>query len=222
MSLRMHFCRYVLASLAFIAVGSFTPSPSYASGWFWKYVPASIEDGSRENAMRIVSDARLRGQPLFGTEAQARNVLNSWRREIEAAAREARISEALIAAVVMVESGGSRYATSPVGALGLGQLMPDTARRYGVKNAFNAAENLSGSARYLSDLINLFRGDLVLALAAYNAGENAVLQYRGVPPYAETRAYVPKVLAAFEAAGKFCASPPRSARRQCRLPAKLR
>ncbi len=138
--------------------------------------------------MRIVSDARSRGRGLFGTKTQARSVLTRWRAEIEAAAREARISEALITAVVMVESGGNPYAKSPKGALGLGQLMPGKARRYGVRHVFNPAENLRESATYLSDLINMFRGDLVLALAAYNSGTQAVFKHRGVPPYAETRA----------------------------------
>jgi soluble lytic murein transglycosylase-like protein len=211
-----------MALIAIIMAGTTAPSPSFAASWFWKEVPARIEDGSRSRAMRVVSDARDRGQWLFGTKAQARRVLTRWRPEIEAAARKARISEALIAAVVMVESGGNPNAKSPAGALGLGQLMPATARRYGVRNAFNPAENLRGSAAYLSDLMKMFRGDLVLALAAYNSGENTVLRYQGVPPYAETRAYVPRVLAAFDSAGRFCASPPRSARRQCRLGSKLK
>jgi len=211
-----------MALIAIVGTVAFAPSPSSASSWFWKEVPPLIEDGSRAKAMRIVSDARSRGRGLFGTKTQARSVLTRWRGEIEAAAREARISEALIAAVVMVESGGDPYAKSPKGALGLGQLMPETARRYGVRHVFDPAENLRGSATYLSDLINMFRGDLVLALAAYNSGPQAVIKHRGVPPYAETRAYVPKVLAAFETAGKFCASPPRTARRQCRLPRNLR
>jgi soluble lytic murein transglycosylase-like protein len=149
-------------------------------------------------------------------------VLTRWRPEIEAAARAAGINEALIAALVIVESGGNPLARSPAGALGLGQLMPATARRYGVRDPFDPAENLRGAAIYLSDLINMFRGDLVLALAAYNSGAGAVLKHRGVPPYAETRKYVPKVLAAFETAGDFCASHPRAARRKCRLPGKLR
>jgi soluble lytic murein transglycosylase-like protein len=149
-------------------------------------------------------------------------VLTRWRAEIEAAARAAGINEALITAVVIVESGGDPNARSPAGALGLGQLMPGTARRYGVRDAFDPAENLRGSAIYLSDLIDMFRGDLVLALAAYNSGAGAVLRHRGVPPYAETREYVPKVLAAFETAAGFCASHPRAARRKCRLPRRLR
>ena len=211
-----------MASFAIFATVALAPSLSSASSWFWKEVPAGIEEGSRANAMQIVANSRSRRQGLFGTKALARSVLTRWRAEIEAAAREAGINEALIAAVVMVESGGDPYAKSPAGALGLGQLMPGTARRYGVRNVFNPAENLRGSATYLSDLINMFRGDLVLALAAYNAGAQAVFKYRGVPPYAETREYVPKVLAAFETAGGFCALHPRAARRKCRLPRNLR
>ena len=95
--------------------------------------------------------------------------------------------------------------------------MPGTARRYGVRNIFDPAQNVRGSAAYLSDLIRMFKGDLVLALAAYNAGEHAVIRHKGVPPYRETRAYVPKVLAAFQLAGTFCATPPRAARRRCQF-----
>ncbi len=211
-----------MASFAIVATVASAPSPSSASSWFWDEVPPRIEDGSRAKAMQVVANARNRRQGVFGTKAQARSVLTRWRAEIKAAARKAGINEALIVAVVIVESGGNQYAKSPKGALGLGQLMPGTAHRYGVRDAFDPAENLRGSATYLSDLINMFRGDLVLALAAYNSGAQAVLRHRGVPPYAETRAYVPKVLAAFETAGDFCASHPRAARRKCRLSGNLR
>ncbi|MEM7398234.1 MAG: lytic transglycosylase domain-containing protein [Pseudomonadota bacterium] len=151
-----------------------------------------------------------------------KRVLVRWRPEIEAAARHARVSEALIAAVVMVESGGNPRAVSPAGAQGLGQLMPGTARRYGVKNSFNPAQNLKGAAAYLSDLLKLYRNDLVLVLAAYNAGEGAVAKYKGVPPFRETRNYVPKVLSAFNLAGSFCAVPPRAARRKCQFRREIR
>ena len=105
----------------------------------------------------------------------------------------------------MVESSGNAKAVSPAGAQGLGQLMPGTARHLGVRNSFHPTQNLRGAAAYLSDLLYMFRGDLVLALAAYNAGEGAVLRYKGVPPYPETRAYVPKVLSAFLIAQELCA-----------------
>ena len=211
-----------MASFAIVATVGSAPSPSSASSWFWEEVPSRIEDGSRANAMQIIANARNQRQGIFRTKAQARSVLTRWRAEIKAAARKSGINEALIVAIVVVESGGDPYAKSPKGALGLGQLMPGTARRYGVRDPFDPAENRRGSATYLSDLINMFRGDLVLALAAYNSGAQAVFTHRGVPPYAETRAYVPKVLAAFETAGDFCASHPRAARRKCRLSANLR
>jgi soluble lytic murein transglycosylase-like protein len=193
------------------------PSPSSASSWFWDEVPPRIQDGSRAKAMQVVANARNGRQGIFLTKTQARSVLTRWRSEIKAAARNAGINEALIVALVIVESGGNPNAVSPKGALGLGQLMPGTARRYGVRDAFDPAENLKGSASYLSDLINMFKGDLVLALAAYNSGAQAVIKYRGVPPYSETRGYVPKVLAAFETTGDFCATHPRAARRKCQL-----
>jgi soluble lytic murein transglycosylase-like protein len=176
--------------VAFAAIGAtivLSATPSLASVWFWNKVPALIEQGSRTNAMRIVARAQIHDRGLFPATARARAVLTRWRPEIEAAARVARINEALIAAVMMVESGGDPNAISPKGARGLGQLMPETARRYGVRNILDPAENLRGSASYLSDLIDMFRGDLVLALAAYNSGEGSILRFRGVPPYPETR-----------------------------------
>ncbi len=193
------------------------PRTVQAQSWFWQEVPAGIEGGSRAGAMRVIETARTKGRRLFGSKARFQKVLGRWRPEIEAAARHGKVSEALLVAVIMVESGGNPNAISPAGARGLAQLMPGTARRYGVRDIFDPAQNVKGSAAYLSDLIKMFSGDLVLALAAYNAGEGAVKRYKGVPPYRETRAYVPKVLAAFQMAGTFCASPPRAARRRCQF-----
>ena len=111
-------------------------------------------------------------------------------------AREHGLDAALLHAVITVESGYNAHARSPKGAAGLMQLMPDTAERYAVKNVWDPRENLRGGARYLRDLIAMFGSDLPLALAAYNAGEAAVVQAGNkVPPYAETRSYVPRVLA---------------------------
>jgi len=121
--------------------------------------------------MQIVANARNGRQGNFRTKAQARSVLIRWRAKIKAAARSAEINEALIVTVVIVESGSDPIAKSPAGALGLGQFMPGTALRYGVRDALDPAEILRGSATNLSDLINMFGGDLVLALAAYNSGE---------------------------------------------------
>ncbi|QID19658.1 lytic transglycosylase domain-containing protein [Nitrogeniibacter mangrovi] len=122
------------------------------------------------------------------------------RKHIEHSARLTGLDPALLQAVAQVESNLDPAARSPKGALGLMQLMPATAARYGVRNPLDPAANLLGGARYLSDLIRQFDGRLSLALAAYNAGEGAVLRHDGrIPPYAETQAYVPKVLARYAA-----------------------
>jgi len=114
---------------------------------------------------------------------------------ILAAARETRVDPALIHAVISVESGYNPSARSSAGAVGLMQLMPETARRYGVKNRMDPAQNIKGGARYLRDLQIMFDDNLQLVLAAYNAGEQAVLKYGNrIPPYRETAAYVPRVL----------------------------
>jgi hypothetical protein len=109
-------------------------------------------------------------------------------------AREQRLQPALLHAVVRAESAYDPQAVSSKGAVGLMQLMPDTAARYGVRDRHDPRQNLRGGARYLRDLLVQFGNDLKLALAAYNAGENAVLRYgRQVPPFPETQAYVRKV-----------------------------
>jgi len=118
-----------------------------------------------------------------------------YSRHILAAARETSVDAALIHAVITVESGYNASARSRAGAVGLMQLMPGTAKRYGVKNRLDPQQNIHGGARYLRDLQILFDDNLQLVLAAYNAGEQAVMKYgRRIPPYRETAAYVPKVL----------------------------
>jgi soluble lytic murein transglycosylase-like protein len=115
---------------------------------------------------------------------------------IREAARRHSVSESLLTAVIAVESGFDPRAVSPKGAKGLMQLMPDTARRFGVSDVFAVQDNLHGGAAYLSQLMALFANDRSLALAAYNAGEGAVLRAgRRVPTYPETQQYVAKVLA---------------------------
>jgi soluble lytic murein transglycosylase-like protein len=111
-----------------------------------------------------------------------------------AAARRHGLDPDLVMAVVSVESAFRPGAVSPKGAQGLMQLMPRTAASLGVADAFDPAQNLDGGARHLGQLLTLYDGDLVKALAAYNAGEGAVHRHGGVPPYRETRAYVKKVL----------------------------
>jgi hypothetical protein len=111
-------------------------------------------------------------------------------------ARKHRVDEALVLAVIEVESRYDAFAVSPRGAMGLMQLMPGTAARFAVRNAFNPVENVDGGVRYLKELLDRYSGQVRLALAAYNAGEDAVDQFRGIPPFRETQQYVVRVLKA--------------------------
>ena len=111
------------------------------------------------------------------------------------AARLNGLDDKLVHAVIRAESGYNENAISSKGAVGLMQLIPATAQRYGVVNSYDPTENISGGTRYLRDLLKMFGGDVELALAGYNAGENAVIRAGNrIPPYPETMAYVPKVL----------------------------
>jgi len=121
-------------------------------------------------------------------------------------AAEHALSPQLIHSVIKVESNYNAHAISSKGALGLMQLIPATARRFGVDNAFNPVENIQGGARYLRYLLDLYSEDYPLALAAYNAGEGAVARYGGVPPFAETQNYLILVRRQLELAGKAVAA----------------
>jgi len=129
----------------------------------------------------------------------ARNYVESnpsrYTLHILSASRATNVPAALIRAVISAESAFNPYALSATGAVGLMQLMPDTAARYGVTNRMDPSQNILGGARYLSDLMRLFNNNMHLTIAAYNAGEGSVLKYgRKIPPFPETVAYVPKVL----------------------------
>ena len=114
---------------------------------------------------------------------------------VEEVSRTHGLESALLHAVISVESSYNPKAVSSKGAAGLMQLMPQTAKRYGVTDSFDPRQNLNGGARYLKDLLRMFDNDMSLALAAYNAGENAVARYGNrIPPYRETLQYVPRVL----------------------------
>jgi soluble lytic murein transglycosylase-like protein len=119
---------------------------------------------------------------------------------VDRIAAEQSLSPELLHSVIKVESNYNPYAVSPKGAQGLMQLIPATARRFGVENAFNPLDNIQGGAKYLRYLLDLYNGDFRLALAAYNAGEQAVAKYGGVPPYPETQNYLVLVKKQFEKA----------------------
>ena len=126
----------------------------------------------------------------FGT---ARLNTTSYKDEIAQASRDYGVDEAIIRAIIHAESAFRPTALSRVGAQGLMQLMPATARRFGVADSYNPAQNIQGGVQYLAWLLKRFNGDLKLAAAGYNAGEGAVDKYKGVPPYSETRRYVDRV-----------------------------
>lgn len=118
---------------------------------------------------------------------------------IAQAAQATGLPHALVAAVISVESGFNEKAVSPKGAKGLMQLMPGTAKRFGVTDVFDPAENIKGGTAYLKHLLALFNNDVSLTLAAYNAGEEAVARYgRKIPPFPETQKYVQLVLARYQ------------------------
>lgn len=118
-----------------------------------------------------------------------------YKNVLSTAAREQNLDKALLRAVITVESAFDPQAVSSDGAVGLMQLMPATAKRYGVKNRYDPLQNVQGGAAYLHDLMQRFHNNLPLVLAAYNAGEHAVSHFGNhIPPYPETRRYVPRVL----------------------------
>lgn len=188
--------------------------------WFWRGVPSELAIASADRlkaAMDHLSNppsGHTVGAPRLQTlQDIARSEGSHILRETIGTA----VSPALVLAMIAVESSGRSNALSPAGAQGLMQLMPDTARRFGVSDALAPDQNIRGGVAYLDWLIAEFGGDVVLALAGYNAGENAVKRHNGVPPYAETRDYIPKVLAAFEVARGLCKTRPELITDACAL-----
>ncbi len=117
-------------------------------------------------------------------------------------AAEQGVAPRLVKSIIRAESNGDPAAVSPKGAMGLMQLMPDTAREYQVSNPFDPVANIRGGVRYLKKLLEEFSGDLSLALAAYNAGPGKVRKYQGVPPYPETRQFIQRVKDGFAGTGQ--------------------
>jgi soluble lytic murein transglycosylase-like protein len=168
----------------------------------WKRTPAVASTAPIAAALPVPAPTPPRPVKVYADTPPlflARNYVESnpsrYSHHIQQAARITKVPVALLRAVISAESAFNPYALSATGAVGLMQLMPDTAARYGVKNRMDPSQNILGGARYLSDLMRLFNNNMHLAVAAYNAGEGSVLKYgRRIPPFPETVAYVPKVL----------------------------
>lgn len=135
---------------------------------------------------------------LFYSQAQANGKpTRSQKAFIQKAAHKHHVPEKLIHSIIKAESNYNPSAVSPKGAVGLMQLMPETAKAYGVSNLFNPEENIEGGVKYLKDLMKIYGEDLELILAAYNAGQEAIKKYGGIPPYPETLNYIRKVKASY-------------------------
>ena len=184
--------------------------PGARFGWFWDRVSPNLAptDGRFLAAMAALRDAPEGNRVPEPSVQHLQDIAAAHNAAILRATVGTRISPALALAVIAVESGGRPGAVSHAGAQGLMQLIPATAARFGVADAADPTQNVRGGVAYLDWLLNEFDGDLVLALAGYNAGEGAVRRAGGVPPFAETRDYVPRVLAAWQVARGLCATVP--------------
>jgi len=116
---------------------------------------------------------------------------------VTATSRKHDIPPDLVHSIIRAESNYDCFAISAKGAMGLMQLMPDTAREYGVKNVFDPAQNIEGGIKYLKDLIKLFDRKTNIVLAAYNAGQEAIKKFGGIPPYPETKNYIKRIMASY-------------------------
>jgi soluble lytic murein transglycosylase-like protein len=162
-----------------------------------------LSDVKTDNRYGLLLKTEIQKQPALRTSVSGARI--NWENQklflplVAEAARAYQIDEALLHALISTESGYEARAVSPKGAIGLMQVMPATGKRYGATDLKDPAVNIRAGARYLRDLLAMFNQDMKLALAAYNAGENAVLRHgHKIPPYRETIQYVPRVLALYE------------------------
>lgn len=189
--------------------GAITRPTAGQYDWFWtKISPDAAQSGPGrlELAMNTLSASNTR-VPAPRLQ-QMQDLAKVHGVDILRSTIGTKVSPALALAVISVESSGRTDAVSSAGAQGLMQLMPDTASRFGVTDSTIAEQNIAGGIKYLDWLMGEFGNDPILVLAGYNAGEGSVRKHAGVPPFPETRDYVPKVLAAFQVAKGLCKTPP--------------
>jgi len=135
--------------------------------------------------------------PLPGEAKALQELKQQYDPIVQACARQYNVPADLIHSIIRAESAYDSRAISPKGAVGLMQLMPETATQYGVSDRFDPTENIAGGVKYLKDLCKLFSGNTAKVLAAYNAGQEALKKFNGIPPYAETREYIRRVMASY-------------------------
>ncbi|MFW2587778.1 lytic transglycosylase domain-containing protein [Sagittula sp. SSi028] len=196
------------------AVTGKTPARKKSGGsysWFWDVVSPALEASAPGRLAPAIASL---GKGPGGNRVAAprlqdiQDIAAAHGRRLLRETVGTRVSPALALAVIYVESGGRPAAESHAGAQGLMQLMPDTASRFGVTDSLDPDQNIRGGIKFLDFLMEKFDGDPILVLAGYNAGENSIGTHGGVPNFAETRDYVPKVLAAFDVARGLCLTPP--------------
>ena len=191
-------------------VGEPGPAPASSYAWYWETVPPGLGDAADRFELALASLSQ--GPGGAGVRAprlqHLQDVADEFGKDILRATLNTNVSPALVLAVIGIESAGQADAVSHAGAVGLMQLIPATAERFGVSDSTDPVQNIKGGVAYLDWLLKEFDNDPIMVLAAYNAGEGAVRANGGVPPYAETRDYVPKVLAAWQVAQGLCVSPP--------------
>ncbi len=192
----------IFLSISAVCICFLLMTAEYACADIYKYVDAegvlhltNVPSNSRAKYVLVMREKRI----TFRYDID----VNKFDEFISNSSNKHNIDPALVRAVIKAESNFNHRAVSPVGAQGLMQLMPATASQLQVDDAFHPEKNIEGGVRYLSYLIKLYRGNLTLALAAYNAGEGAVAKYHNqVPPYRETRNYIKRVLSFYNSFSK--------------------
>ena len=185
------------------------PTTPTAYDWYWVEVSPAIGLDAATRFQSAINTIRSNPLKIDTPRLQTlQRIVQAHGSDILASTVGTQVSPALVLAVIAIESAGRTDAVSSAGAEGLMQLIPATAERFGVADSMDPRANITGGVTYLDWLLKEFGRDPVLALAGYNAGEGAVREHQGVPPYAETRAYVPKVLAAWNLARGLCLTPP--------------
>lgn len=202
----MRFCLLILVSLPSLAVSGELSVP----GNIKTVVKADDRSGRLVRSVQVVHSIPVTPKQVIASHAPERQETNQEAAVadssldlvslIDRIAAENGVEGSLVHSVIRAESNYNPVALSPKGAEGLMQLIPSTARRFGVRNSFDPKDNVAGGVKYLKFLLEYYKGDYPKAIAAYNAGESAVDRYNGVPPYMETRNYVVQVAKNLKAA----------------------